>query len=88
MSLTDEDLATMNRRGGELVDELFAVLDVGDRQMAYLSAMQMLLSRSGLEPQAFINALTSLVSHNLCDDAPVRLAVLPFEGESPPPTIQ
>ena len=83
--ISDANLARINARARELVDELLAVLDIGDRQCAYFSAMQILLSRCGLGPDAVFHALASLVSHNFCGDAPIRLIVAGAERDRPPP---
>ena len=47
MEMDNEQLERMNQRGGELVDELLAVLAPVGRDTALLSAMQILASRSG-----------------------------------------
>ena len=84
--IAEDEIASVNKRGRELVDQLYGVLDeVCDRQCAYLSAMQILLSRSGLDPQEVLDALTSLVAHNLCGDAPIRLFVVRSDAERSPP---
>ena len=88
--LTDAELAAINERARALADELLAAVDLGDRQLAYLSAMQLLIARSGLGPQQVIDALTSLIAHNLCEDQPIRLAILPAEVgevEEPPKPV-
>lgn len=84
-AIPDDEIARINDRGRDLVDQLLAVVDLGDRQCAYLSAMQLLLSRSGLDPQEVLDALTSLVAHNLCAGAAIRLVVVRADGETPPP---
>ena len=85
---TDEALANVNARGRELVDKLYAALDeVCDRENAYLSAMQILLSRSGLGPQQVVDAVTALLGHNLCNDEPIRLSILPAGDGTPLPGV-
>ena len=85
---TDVEMATANKRGGELVDELYGALDkICDRETALLSAMQILLSRSGLGPQQVVNVVTSLLAHNLCNDQPIQLAIMPVADETPQPGV-
>lgn len=78
---SDDQIDTANERGRALVDELYAALgQVCDRQTSYLSAMQILMARSGLEVQEALDCITSLLAHNLCDDRPIRLALVPVEA--------
>ena len=50
---TDDEMATANERARELADALYGVLDkICDRETAYLSAMQILLARSGLSARS------------------------------------
>ncbi len=85
---TGDEMATANERGRELVDELYSALGkVCDRETAYLSAMQILLSRSGLGPQKVVDQVTALLAHNLCNDEPIRLTIEPLADEQPSPDI-
>ena len=85
---TDEALASVNDRAQALVDQLYEVLgEVCDGETAYVSAMQILLSRSNLGPQQVVDAVTALLGHNLCDDAPIRLTILPAGDETPLPGV-
>ena len=84
MEPTDDEMATANKRGGELIDELYGVLDkICGKETAYISAMQMLLARSGLSPQQVVDAVTTLLGHNLCNDEPIRLTIEPVADETP-----
>ena len=84
---TEDQLASVNQRVGALADQLYEVLgEVCDRQTAYLSIMQVVLARSGLEAQDIIDLVTTLLAHNLCGDAPIRLAILPAGGDDADPT--
>ncbi|MCY4500145.1 MAG: hypothetical protein OXE57_01085 [Alphaproteobacteria bacterium] len=82
---TEAHIEEMNRRGRELVDELLALLAPVGRDTALLSAMQILVSRAGVEPQELLDAITSLVSHNLCAGAPIRLIVARPDADPPAP---
>ena len=83
---TETQIDSVNQRAGVLVDELYATLaEVCDPSTAYLSAMQSLLARSGLDAQAIVDAITTLLAHNLCGDRPIRLAIVPVEA--PPPGV-
>ncbi len=72
----------INERARGLADELLALLDLGDRQCAYISAMQVLIGRCGLDPQQVQYAQASVISHNLCGDEPIRLVVARPEGNA------
>ena len=63
---------------------MLSLLDLGDRQCAYISAMQVLLTRAGIEPHQVLDALTTLPAQNLCGDAPIRLVIVRADGETPP----
>ena len=85
---TDDQIDNINERGRALVDELYAALsEVCDRPTAYLSAMQLLLARSGLGVQEIVDAVTTLLGHNLCGDAPIRLAIVPAGDATPQPAV-
>ncbi len=85
---TDDEMATANERARELADALYGVLDkICDRETAYLSAMQILLARSGLSPQQVVDAVTVLLGHNLCGDQPIRLTIEPVADETPQPGV-
>ena len=82
---TGDEIASVNERGRELVDALYGALgEVCDRETAFLSAMQILLSRSGLGPQQVVDAVTALLGHNLCGDQPIRLTIVPVADEASP----
>ena len=88
MEPTDDEMATANKRGGELIDELYGVLDkICGKETAYISAMQMLLARSGLSPQQVVDAVTTLLAHNLCNDEPIRLTIEPVADEASQPDV-
>ena len=85
---TDEALASVNDRAQALVDQLYEVLgEVCDGETSFLSVSQIVLARSGLDPQQVLNVLTSLIQHNLCGDRPIRLAIMPVADEQPSPDI-
>ena len=81
-NLTDDEMDAINERARGLADELLALLDLGDRQCAYISAMQVLIGRCGLDPQQVLYAQASVISHNLCGDEPIRLVVARPEGNA------
>ena len=83
--MTGDEIASVNERAQALVDQLYDVLgEVCDGETSFLSVSQIVLARSGLDPQQVLGALTSLVQHNLCGDQPIRLAVVPVADETAP----
>ena len=83
---SDQLLRSLNKRGGELADELLALLrpHTGDYG-AVLSAFQLLLSRSPCGAETDLALLEEFIQHNFGPGFRIMLAVPAKVGGDGPP---
>ena len=86
---TDDEIRRLNQLGGELADELLALLrPATDEYSATLSALQLVVGRTVLEPAELLDVFHNLVRHSF-PQCSIVVAV-PAEGEdnAPPETTK
>ena len=83
--LEDDEIRRLNQRGGELADELLGVLRPATGEYtATLSALQLVVGRTVLEPAELLDVFDNLVKHTF----PQSYIVLAVPaGDEPPATI-
>ena len=78
---TDDEIRALNKRGGELMDELLGVLrPAAGEYGATLSAFQFVLGRTTLGPAEVLDAVANLLAHNFGEG--VRIMVPAPAGEA------
>ena len=82
--MTDDEIRRLNQRGGELADELLGVLrPATDEYSATLSALQLVVGRTVLEPAELLDVFDNLVKHAFPQ---CSIVVAVPAGDEPPDT--
>ena len=83
--MTGDEIRRLNQRGGELADELLGVLrPATDEYSATLSALQLVVGRTVLEPAELLDVFDNLVKHTFPQ---CSIVVAVPAGDEPPATI-